>query len=361
MRHLEASCTLAARITALLLLGASTLLLGACQRKAEDAQVAHGRELYGRMCAVCHGQSGEGYKADQAPRLAQEGFLASASDAYLRNVITFGRMGTTMSAWGKERSGPLGADDVNALIKFMRTWQKGPPATLDESVLRGQVYVGKVVYDTECASCHGANGVTGPELRIGNADFLNSVSNGFLRYAIRNGRPNTKMAAYAAKLTPEQIDGVILQLRSWQAPPEPPPPPPPPPAPLPLGQVTIHPKGPEPKGFKAHPATTPVDVVKAELDRGAKLGFLDARAPSDYLNEHIEGAVSVPFYDPSPYIDKLPKDVWLVCYCACPHAESGQLAEKLRKAGFKKVTVLDEGLNVWRTRNYPIAKGEPRK
>ncbi|HEX3594403.1 MAG TPA: rhodanese-like domain-containing protein, partial [Polyangiaceae bacterium] len=72
---------------------------------------------------------------------------------------------------------------------------------------------------------------------------------------------------------------------------------------------------------------------------------------------HIKGAVSVPFYDPTPYVDKLPRDAWLVCYCACPHAESGQLAQKLVAKGFTKVTVLDEGLGVWRSKGYPTTTG----
>jgi cytochrome c oxidase cbb3-type subunit 3/ubiquinol-cytochrome c reductase cytochrome c subunit len=102
---------------------------------------------------------------------------------------------------------------------------------------------------------------------------------------------------------------------------------------------------------------TSANTVKAQLDRGARLGVLDARAASDYLAGHIEGAVSVPFYDPDPYVAALPKDAWLVCYCACPHAESGQLAHKLEAKGLTKVTVLDEGLNYWRSRGYPTHSG----
>jgi hypothetical protein len=41
--------------------------------------------------------------------------------------------------------------------------------------------------------------------------------------------------------------------------------------------------------------------------------LLDARAPSDLAREDIARAVSVPFYEPDPYFDKLPKDAWLVC------------------------------------------------
>ena len=64
-----------------------------------------------------------------------------------------------------------------------------------------------------------------------------------------------------------------------------------------------------------------------------------------------------PFYDPAPYFAGLPKDTWLVCYCACPHAESGQLAGKLGAHGFTKVTVLDEGLGVWKNRGYGTHTG----
>ena len=79
--------------------------------------------------------------------------------------------------------------------------------------------------------------------------------------------------------------------------------------------------------------------------------------PSDYEQEHIAGAYNVPFYDPAPYLDKLPKSTWLVAYCGCPHAESGNLARALLNAGFDQVTVLDEGLWVWKERGHPMRKG----
>jgi cytochrome c oxidase cbb3-type subunit 3/ubiquinol-cytochrome c reductase cytochrome c subunit len=87
------------------------------------------------------------------------------------------------------------------------------------------------------------------------------------------------------------------------------------------------------------------------------MALLDAREPSAYTILHIKGAVSVPFYDPSPYLDKLPRDAWIVCYCACPHAESRALAKALMDAGFPKVTVLDEGLGVWKSRNFATNAG----
>jgi cytochrome c oxidase cbb3-type subunit 3/ubiquinol-cytochrome c reductase cytochrome c subunit len=197
----------------------------------------------------------------------------------------------------------------------------------------------------------------GPNVSIGNPQLLGNASDGFLRLAIKEGRPGTPMEAFGQKLGDQGVEDVLAVLRHWEALNGNAPPPPGRPPPLPLGPVPLNPGGPEPEGFKEHPGLTPADVVKAQLDRGAKFALLDARAPSDYVLDHIVGAVSVPFYDPSPYLDQLPKDAWLVCYCGCPHAESGQLAAILSAKGFKKVTVLDEGLNVWRTRNYGTHPG----
>jgi cytochrome c oxidase cbb3-type subunit 3 len=318
----------------------------------------HGAQTYQHMCAVCHGTHGEGYAADQAPMLANQRWLASASDEFLRNAIESGRGSTTMSAWGRLRGGPLVRGDTAALIEYVHSWQSGPRADLDERGLGGDAKRGADVFARECASCHGASGTGGPAVNIGGREFLSTASNGFLRYAILGGRPGTLMPAFERKLGDGGVEDVVALLRSWQvqaigkaAPPPPRPPP------IPLGPVPLNPLGPEPVGFKNAPGTTKIEVVKGELDRGARMALLDARAPSDYLNEHIGGAVSVPFYDPEPYLAQLPKQTWLVCYCACPHAESGQLAQKLMAKGFAKVTILDEGLGVWRSRKYTTHAG----
>jgi cytochrome c oxidase cbb3-type subunit 3/ubiquinol-cytochrome c reductase cytochrome c subunit len=168
------------------------------------------------------------------------------------------------------------------------------------------------------------------------------------------------MPGFGAALGDSAIDDVIAALRSWQATQAVTPsrrPSPARPPPLPLGPVPLNPKGPDPAGFTATPGFTSADVVKAQLDRGAKMAILDARAPSDYANGHIAGAVSVPFYAPEPYVNDLPKDAWLVCYCGCPHAESGQLARKLMDKGFTKVTVINEGLGYWTRKKYETAQG----
>ncbi|HLK40666.1 MAG TPA: c-type cytochrome, partial [Polyangiaceae bacterium] len=315
-----------------------------CAQVPLAANEEHGRELYGRMCAVCHGRAGEGYAADHATALAHPDFLSSVSDSYLRTAITYGRTGTTMSAWATTLGGPLHGEDVDALVAYVRTWQKTPSLVLDQRPLAGDSDRGRPLFVRECAVCHGADGRGGPEVHIGNHDLLESASNGFLRYAITRGRSGTKMPAFGPNLGEGGVEDLIAALRGLPPASRMPPRPTWPPArvpPIPLGPVPLHPHGPEPVGFRGQGQTTSAETVKGQLDRGARMAILDARAPSDYANEHIAGAVSVPFYDPEPYVASLPRDAWLVCYCSCPHAESGQLAAKLDAKGFKKVTVLD--------------------
>jgi mono/diheme cytochrome c family protein/rhodanese-related sulfurtransferase len=323
----------------------------------QATQLEHGQELYTRICSVCHGTNGEGYKADAAPALNHPGFLGSVSDALLRDAIANGREGSTMSAWSREHGGPLDAADINALIALLRSWYDGPKLKLDNRPKPGDPTNGGLLYAKHCVECHGASGTEGPNARIGDPSFLAYASMGFLRLAIRDGRPPTPMKGFGEVLGEQGVQDVIMHLRTLSVtndkrrarkPPTPE-------QPLPLPALPTNPKGKDPTGFVKHPETTPLDVVARELKRGRRMALLDARAPSDYLRQHIEGAASVPYYDPSPYFDKLPKDTWLVAYCACPHAESQTLAKKLLDAGFTKVTVLDEGIGAWKAKGHPVA------
>ena len=226
---------------------------------------------------------------------------------------------------------------------------------------------GAELYARMCAVCHGVNGegfAADKAPSLSNPDFLAAADDQFLTRGIDDGRKGTTMSVWGAKnggpLTPSDTRDLIAFMRTWSGANRPPVKPaakPSRPPALPLGPVPLNPKGREPEGFHAYPAMTSVETVKRNLDKHAKMAILDARAPTDYAVEHIAGAVSVPFYDPSPYLTKLPKDAWLVCYCGCPHAESGKLAEALITAGFMDVTVLDEGFGVWKSSNFPTTKG----
>jgi cytochrome c oxidase cbb3-type subunit 3 len=329
-----------------------------CGGLQPSPQARRGVDTYRRMCVVCHGADGEGYKADQATALSHPAFVSSVSDVFLRRAISGGRAGTTMSAWGGERGGPLNPNDVDALVERIHSWDHGERATLDEGPMRGDSARGGKLFAAQCAHCHGEKGTGGPYVNIGNAEFLATASNGYLRFAIRGGRPGTPMPSFGSTVGDQGVEDLVSSIRSWRAPVELAPRAAPAKVPpIPLGPVPLNPKGPEPVGFRIAPATTSADVVHGQLVAAAKMAILDARAPSDYATDHIERAVSVPFYDVDPYVSGLPRDAWLVCYCACPHAESGQLAQKLQNAGFSKVAILDEGLGVWRAKQYGTRGG----
>ena len=64
-------------------------------------------------------------------------FLSAVNDDYLRHAIAQGRPGTTMSAWGKDRGGPLSPADIDAIVALMRSWDHAPHVKLDEHLLSG--------------------------------------------------------------------------------------------------------------------------------------------------------------------------------------------------------------------------------
>ena len=112
----------------------------------------------------------------------------------------------------------------------------------------------------------------------------------------------------------------------------------------------------EPEGFDAvgEDHLLGIDVIYPEYEKGARFVILDARPPADFNMHTIVGAISVPFYDVPTCAEYLPKDAWIITFCACPHDESVQAAEYLVEAGFDKVAVLDEGYIEWRMeRGYP--------
>ena len=87
--------------------------------------------------------------------------------------------------------------------------------------------------------------------------------------------------------------------------------------------------------------------------------LLDARSEVAWRQMHIPGAIPVPYYDdPAEVMKDIDKDnTWVIAYCACPHAASGQVVSKLRKMGYKKTAIMDEGILVWAQQGYPVRNG----
>jgi rhodanese-related sulfurtransferase/mono/diheme cytochrome c family protein len=266
-----------------------------------------------------------------------------------------------MAAYGKERGGPLDPDAVARLVAWIRA--QGPAPKVLPMVARGDTTRGAALFAASCQKCHGTVQVRGDAVHLANGRFLEVASDAFVRWAIVNGRPGTPMEAWQGKLTDGQIDDVVAYVRSIAAPP---------PAqslPPPTGKepIVVNPKGKDPTFVlradpcipsnvpcTADPRYVPAAQVKQALDDKRKIVIIDARPPSEWMRVHITGAVSIPYFD-LKRLDEIPNDgTWVVAYCACPHHLSGDVVNALRKRGYKHTAVLDEGVNEWQRRSYPI-------
>lgn len=99
--------------------------------------VEHGRQLYAKHCASCHGENGGGGKgtgitlprprttAIVAPALNNPGFLASATDLMIKNTLLKGRDGTPMVSFLKNG---LKEKDVDDIVSFVRSYAKSARA-----------------------------------------------------------------------------------------------------------------------------------------------------------------------------------------------------------------------------------------
>ncbi len=332
-------------------------------RPEPSAHESDGAALYRRYCALCHGAEGEGYRADNAPALAGQELLRSASDAYLTQAIAQGRPGTPMSAWDRRRGGPLSATDMEAIVQHMRSWQRLPNMVVDEIEVNGDATRGSAVYAQHCASCHGAGGEGVEAVRLANAVFLATASDGFLQFAVSHGRSGTRMPAFRGRLNPQQIDDVVSFVRSMSGAagvPAPLPETAPEIPPLSEMQLIMNPDGPRPRFTLRERRFVPAAQVQRELARGARMIIIDARASSDWLQKRIPGSIPLPYYEIEGIAGELPHDgTWMIAYCACPHAASGRVVDALRERGFTNTAVLDEGINHWEQQGYPTANGLP--
>ena len=80
-----------------------------------------------------------------------------------------------------------------------------------------------MLYQHNCAGCHGADGKNGAAMSLGDPVYLAMVDDDTLRTTISKGRPGTAMSAFAQKeggmLTDQQIDAIIHGIRErWGKP-----------------------------------------------------------------------------------------------------------------------------------------------
>jgi cytochrome c oxidase cbb3-type subunit 3 len=98
-----------------------------------NGNVIHGKQLFIKNCAACHGAQGEGGKGTGvtfsrprdlpiiAPAINNPGFLASAPDLMIKTVLMNGREGTPMLSFLKQGMSEKDIDDV---VSYVRSFEK---------------------------------------------------------------------------------------------------------------------------------------------------------------------------------------------------------------------------------------------
>jgi cbb3-type cytochrome c oxidase subunit III len=168
-----------------------------------------GRALFATHCVGCHGPEGRGGIGNS---LSAPSFLAMASDDFLRQTISLGRHKTAMPA-----SYDLQAGDVDALIAYIRGWEKKAPTYEEVAAARASASSadGAALFAKKCAGCHGESGEGGIGSSLSAASFLAMADDRFLHAVITQGRPGTEMPAWR-QLSARQIADLLALLRSWQ-------------------------------------------------------------------------------------------------------------------------------------------------
>ena len=121
-----------------------------------------------------------------------------------------------MSPWGEEVGGPLNSKDVERIITHMRTWETLPRADIHDQIITGDQENGAALYDIHCIQCHGEDGEGDSALSLNNPTFLESVSDGFLLHALTEGRSGTTMISYSQILTQQEMEDLVVYIRSLE-------------------------------------------------------------------------------------------------------------------------------------------------
>jgi len=183
-----------------------------------------GAKLYGRNCAACHGENGTG---GIGVPLALPAFQTGVSDDYLRKTIRHGRPGRVMPAFSQ-----LDQAEIEAIVRHVRTWNKGAPATYSARPVKGNPGHGKKLFAQYCAACHGANGEGGkgtgvtfsrprdlpimaPALH--NPGFLAAASDAMIKATLMHGRKGTPMVSFLKQgLKEKDIDDIVSYVRGFE-------------------------------------------------------------------------------------------------------------------------------------------------
>jgi rhodanese-related sulfurtransferase len=117
------------------------------------------------------------------------------------------------------------------------------------------------------------------------------------------------------------------------------------------------------EGFVYVPDFMTPEELKKHIDtRSRDIVIVDTAAPPIWEDEHIPGAINLPYTKNLAAPVPLPRDKTLVIYCACKdHEDSTEMARQLTFLGYQKVKVLKGGWFKWLDLGYKTASKDDEK
>lgn len=342
---------------AVLLLPGPAIAADPFELSAEDSAAAAAD--YQQYCALCHGADRQGYANDEAPSLRSESLMRSGFPNHLLFAIAYGRHGTPMGGYFEEVGGPMNGAELYRLVRWLIDQVGVEPVEVSPEPVIGDIALGQVTYAENCAVCHGENGEGEVGPAIGNPAMLSLVTDGFLKYAIENGRDGTQMVAFTDTLSTEEINAVTAFLRSraagWsvekpvlRTPPT-------------RDEYVLNPGSPAPEFDLKDGLYVKSEDLHRALQEKRRMVVLDTRVTSMWQMAHIQGSVPIPYYYENfdGVTGDLPTDgTWIISYCECPRAAAESVNRKLRAKGFRNTAVLWEGIQGWISLGYPVSVGQ---
>jgi cbb3-type cytochrome c oxidase subunit III len=177
-----------------------------------------GALLYQRYCSACHDTGlntrWEKKFARFVPAIRNAAFIRTEDDECLAANIREGRPGTRMPGWGP-KAGGLSEKEIAFVVAYLRT--SAPEVALPPAPARGSRERGQVLFASECAGCHGADGKGLIAPALANAVFQKAATDAFIAQTIRLGREHTPMPSFArAGFSEQDVSDVLAYVRRWE-------------------------------------------------------------------------------------------------------------------------------------------------